>query len=370
MYISWNGGTTWKTLQLNLPKTPITDLKIHQGDLIVATSGRGFWILDDLSILSQYKANKKSFKLYSPDSAYNGSWGSELNINKAEFKGANVFNGVNPANGVVIYYELPKLKKEEDIILEIKNSSGQLVRSITSKKDSLYKKYDGGPTKAPTLDKKQGLNRFVWDMRYGIMPGVPNVYIEANYKRHITPPGIYQLDLKVGDSLISSEAIIKENPLYQNSIEEYRTYDSFMNEMELNLTDMHNKVNSIYLVQKQLKDVIIHLKKKSDKSDLVETGNKLLSELKKWDEEMVQRKSKAYDDVENFPNKFTANYLFLINQSENILPKINQSSLDRKKELDLKWQTLKNQAEKFINSDIPAFNKQLWDAGVGAIKLN
>ena len=85
---------------------------------------------------------------------------------------------------------------------------------------------------------------------------------------------------------------------------------------------------------------------------------------------MVQRKSKAYDDVENFPNKFTANYLFLINQSDNILPRINQSSRDRKLELDAQWQVYKSQAEILIKKEIPAYNKQLWDAGIGAIRMN
>ena len=89
--------------------------------------------------------------------------------------------------------------------------------------------------------------------------------------------------------------------------------------------------------------------------------------MKTWDEEMVQRKSKAYDDVENHENKFTANWLFLINQTESDLPRVNQPSLDRLEELRRQWQPLQAQAKEFLEKSIPAFNKLVWDSGVGAI---
>lgn len=85
---------------------------------------------------------------------------------------------------------------------------------------------------------------------------------------------------------------------------------------------------------------------------------------------MVQRKSKAYDDVENFPNKFTAEYMFLINASESSIPRINQSSRDRRAELDAEWAPLKRQAETWLNETIPAYNKKLWGAGIGAVRIN
>ncbi|MFT7066223.1 MAG: photosystem II stability/assembly factor-like uncharacterized protein, partial [Sediminicola sp.] len=108
IYLSWNGGKNWESFQLNLPKTPITDLKVHNDNLIVATSGRSFWILDDLTAISQYVPSKKGVKILKPSSAYNGSWGSPLSGSTEDFKGTHAFDGINPANGMVIYYELPK----------------------------------------------------------------------------------------------------------------------------------------------------------------------------------------------------------------------------------------------------------------------
>ncbi|WP_282135672.1 WD40/YVTN/BNR-like repeat-containing protein [Seonamhaeicola maritimus] len=370
VFISWDGGQNWKSFQLNLPITPITDLKIHKGDLIVATSGRGIWILDDLTILSQYKGKTGSLKLYKPKNAYRGYWGSQLNNNNNKFKGMSTFSGVNPANGVVIYYELPKFKDSTHIKLEIKNSSGELIRFFTSKKDSLFKKYEGGPPTPSKLDKKEGLNRIVWDMRHKTMPGVQNVYIEGSYKGHLVSPDIYHITLKIGDS-ISSNSVVKivETPFHRFSRDNYKAYDSFMTEMEQNLTDMHKYTNVIFDLKRQLNVTITFLKKTPENKELITEATNLVKKLKKWDDEMVQRKSKAYDDVENFQNKFTANYLFLINQSENILPLINQSSRDRKEELDKKWIMLKEQAKTLIKEDIPDYNKKLWDKGIGAIKV-
>ena len=366
IYISWNGGKNWESFQLNLPVTPITDLMVHKGDLIVATSGRSFWILDDLATLGQYQPRQKELKLFSPEPTYDGSWRSPLNGNSKKFKGTHPFEGVNPANGVVIYYELPKGLDSTNISLEIKDETGKLIRKFSSEKDKTYKKHNGGGAPpAPILSKKAGLNRFVWDMQTGIMPGIPDVYIEANFRGHVVPPGTYTLELRAGDKNSRSTAEIVQMPGLTTTAAQYQEYNSFMNAAERNLTQMHNTVNMLHDARQQLKTLIRTL----DNGAVKTAGEKLIEALDLWDREMVQRKSQAYDDVENFPNKFTAEYLFMINHANSAIPRITQSSRDRKQELDIQWNPLKNQAEEFINEAIPNFNEELWKVGIGAIRL-
>ena len=365
MYVSWNDGAKWEPLQLNLPKTPILDLMVHQGDLIVATSGRSFWILDDLGTLKQFENPKKQAFLYTPEAAYNGFWGSALSRSSSSFKGSQNFTGVNPANGMVIYYELPKLADSVSISLEIRDKKGKLVSSFSSKKDKSYKRWDGGPPPAPVLSKKEGLNRFVWNMGHAIMPGVSNTYIEGNYRGHRASPGDYVLKLKVGEKVLETSGTILEVPTYETKPGQYEAFDAFMDDAEDKLTAMHNMVNKLFKVQKQLKAVL----EKVDDKDLKKEGQELVEALDAWDKDMVQRKSKAYDDVENFPNKFTAEYLFLINASDSSIPRVNQASMDRKAELDQQWIGLKNRGNGFINSKLPAYNKKLWEAGIGAVQL-
>lgn len=364
VYISWNGGQSWETFQLNLPKTPILDLMVHQGDLIVATSGRSFWILDDLGLLKSYQKPQKAAKLYEPEPAYNGFWGSALNGNSSTFKGSQPFTGVNPANGLVLYYELPKLDST-DIQMEIMDANGKLINSFSSKKDKSYKRWDGGPPPSPTLSKKEGLNRFVWNMGHAIMPGVKDTYIEANYRGHRAIPGTYTIKLKVGEQSYETKGVIKEIPSYSIPDSQYKTFDTFMTEMEANVTEMHNMVNSLYGAKKQLEAVL----KKTENEALKKEGKALIEELDAWDKEMIQRKSKAYDDVENFPNKFTAEYMFLVNATDSSIPRVIQSSIDRRNELDKQWAGLKQRGKAFENTKIPAINKKLWEAGIGAIQL-
>lgn len=100
LYVSWNDGKKWEPLQLNLPKTPITDLKVHKGDLIVATSGRSFWILDNITTLAQYKGNSGELKLYQPEEAIHGYWGSPLSRNSSNLSGKPIhLKGSTPPMG-------------------------------------------------------------------------------------------------------------------------------------------------------------------------------------------------------------------------------------------------------------------------------
>jgi len=363
IYISWNGGISWKAFNLNLPVVPITDLRVKHGDLIVATSGRSFWVLDDLELIRQYSA--QSFSLYEPEVAVLGNWSSPLNKTNVKFKGTAPAHGINPANGVVIYYQL---MDTTDVEMKIKDSTGRLVHSFSSIKDKSHKSYPGAPAADPSLPKKEGLNRFVWDMRNKGIIGVPTAYLEGYLKGHKVIPGDYTIELRSGEDEVTGSCTILPNPAYPLSAEQYREYDIYMLAMEKTVTEMHQKVNSIYDLSKQMEDVLKHIDKESE-TELYAGGKGLLAKMKDWDKLMVQRKSKSYDDTGNYPNKFTAEYLFLINQTESEIPRITEPSRERLEELSLQWEVLSVTADEIIETDIPAYNEQLWEAGIGAVRM-
>lgn len=366
MYISRNGGASWESFQLNLPLTPITDLKIAHNDLIVATAGRSYWILDDLNVIREMKKTVDKPQLYTPDDAIIGHWYSDMNSNSAN--GMDPFVGVNPASGLVIYYHLPEgMKEGQSLDLEIRDAQGKVVRRISSKSDPKFIRYAGGPSPEPVLTLEKGLNRFVWDLRHQGMPGIPTAYIEGSFRGHMVVPGTYTLHLKsaLGESSVSAKVL--ENPLFETTKEHYAEYDAFMLKMESELTEMHQMVNTAMDYQNQLKAFLERIEKDDNKRSLKEEGEKLLQAMQAWDEDMVQRKSKAYDDVENFPNKFTANFLFLINQTESQIPKVNQGSKDRYAELSQQWSKLKTEGERLMNTAIPAYNAKLQEAGIGVL---
>lgn len=363
IFISWNDGKKWEPFQLNLPITPITDLKVHRGNLVVATSGRSFWILDDLSLISQYQPKSEN-KIYQPADATYGFWGSPMSGNIDTFGGAGT-EGVNPANGVVLYYQLGKLVDTVELKLRIKNSEGEMIRELSSSAQKGFQRYAGGPSPEPSIPKKEGLNRFVWDMSYPTMPGIPTAYIEASYRGHRVSPGTYTVELTAGDIKLNTEIVILPSPFLDISDADYQEFDQFMKEMEELLTVMHTSTNQLYGYQMQLVDALAEL----EQGDLKAEGTALLEMMRNWDEDMVQRKSKAYDDVENFENKFTAEYMFLINQSNSAIPQINLSSQNRRMELEEQWAGLKERFDVIVDDALPAYNAKLWEAGIGAIRI-
>ncbi len=367
VYLSWDGGKNWSPFQLNLPVAPITDLRVHQGDLIAATSGRSFWILDDLGLLRQYNPKVDSFALFRPEAAMLVNGRSELNSSNPGFDGSNPERGVNPATGAVIYYHLPTLKADDLLVMEIRDAAGNLVRSFSSKADSTFQEYDGGPSAEPVLSKSKGLNRFVWNLRHATIPGIPGAYIESSYSGHKAPPGKYTVTLKSGAQSASTMVEILPNPLYPTDAKTYQEYDALMSRMEAEVTKMHRMVNTLYNKRQQLEGLLATLPADEKYNTLRKEGQDLVKRMQAWDEDMIQRKSKAYDDVENFPNKFTANYLFMINHNESDIPRVNQPTLDRLAELTAEWAALEARGRALLKQDLPALNKRFWDMGVGAI---
>ncbi|MBK7805491.1 MAG: glycosyl hydrolase [Saprospiraceae bacterium] len=367
IYLSWNGGKDWTSFQLNLPVTPITDLKVHKGNLIAATSGRSFWILDDLDLIRQHTTDTNGLVLFQPSGVVIANGYSELDGSSSEFNGTHPTRGVNPATGAVLYYHLPELKPTEHITLEIKDEDGNILRTFSSVKDSVFVSYDGGPSGEPVLTKNKGLNRFVWNLRHATLPGVQGVYIESSYRGHKASPGKYAVTLKSGEQAINKSLEILPNPLYPTDDRTYEEYHTVMKEMEGAVTKMHTMVNVLYAKRQQLEQLLGTLGDDQKFVQIKKDGSSLVQNMKSWDEDMVQRKSKAYDDVENFPNKFTANYMFLMNQTESDIPRVNQPNLDRLKELNMEWSVLETRARLFLEKSIPSFNKQLWEAGVGAL---
>ncbi|RTL60290.1 MAG: glycosyl hydrolase [Sphingobacteriales bacterium] len=366
LYVSWNGGKDWSPFGLNLPVVPITDLKVYRDNLIAATMGRSYWILDDMSLLRQYKKGDSAMTLFQPTPAYLVNGYSDMDNAGNDFKGVTTSYGINPATGVVLYYQLPDVK-DAIVTMEIKDADGNIVRTFSSRADSTYKAFDGAAPRDPVLSKSKGLNKFVWNMRCATIPGVPYADLELGLRGHKVPPGKYTVILKMGTQSVSAAIEILPNPLYATTATEYKEYHSVMGSMEAEVTIMHKMINTINAKREQLETLISNLPADDKFAAVKKDAADLVKKMKAWDEDMVQRKSKTYDDVENFPNKFTSDYLYLINQTESDIARINKPNLDLLKEMNAKWVALKQRGEEILNTNLPALNKQLADAGVGPV---
>ena len=362
IYISFNGGKEWEKFNLNMPSLAVTDLMIKHDDLIIATQGRSFWILDDMGLIRQYDGSNET-ALFKPENLIKGNWYSQLNSNNKGFDGTSSHSGVNPANGIVVYYNINKDDVDKDIRIQIRDEKDHLIREISNDINKNFISYNGGPSKEPVLSNNIGLNRFVWNTRHTSLPGLPYAYIEGGFGGHKAIPGKYKVNLMIGNKNFSSDFEIKSNPNYKITREEYSEFDKHASHMESQFTEMADYVNK----NKDLLDRLSIVLKRIDDRDLIRKGRGLYKKMKDWDEKMMQRKSLAYDDVENFPNKFIADYLFILDEMKGDIPIVTNGVINSMKRLDEKWMSLKDEIVQILNQDLKSYNKELWANGIGAV---
>src|SRR5208283_1799236 len=195
VFVSFDDGAHWRSLQNNLPNTPVHDLVIKNDDLVLATHGRSFWILDDVSPLRQFAASvaNEDVHLYQPATAYR--------VHTGEAPTHFSFVGKNPPNGAVIYFYLKQAPKHE-VTIEILDAAGNVVRTYSSNKAERLEEPLDPDDKKPEkqIKPEEALNRFVWDLRYEEANRVPGYFLwEYNdgAKGPLAPPGNYQVRLNV-----------------------------------------------------------------------------------------------------------------------------------------------------------------------------
>ena len=300
-------------------------------------------------------------KLYNPENSTIGNWYSQLNSNYSD--GTSTFTGVNPANGVVIYYNISEEDENKKVIIKIYDEKDNLVREINSEADKDFITYNGGPSREPVLSNNTGLNRFVWNTRHKSLIGVPYAYIEGRFSGHKAIPGKYKISLEVGDISYTSNFEILKNPNFNVSDKDYAELDKYASHMEKKFNVMADYINNNKQLVDKLKNILGDIEDQAIKN----SGQILLNKMDGWDKKMMQRKSLAYDDVENFPNKFLADYLFILDEIKGDIPNVSEGILKSLESLDKKWDSLKEEIDNINENDIPSFNNELWKSGVGAL---
>jgi photosystem II stability/assembly factor-like uncharacterized protein len=226
VYVSFDDGDRWQTLRLNMPVVSIHDLAIEQDDLVAATYGRSFWILDDITPLRQVSADlaTSGAHLFAPRTA--------VRVRRDENQDTplppEVPAGKNPPDGAIINYYLPA-NSSGDLQLEIRDESGNLVHSYSSAPPP--RQEEDTPFVAEywiahpqPLSKLPGMHRFVWNLRY---TNPPAVHVQSPYNYPIaaivssTPlppegplvlPGKYEVQLKAGGQLLRRTLEVKQDP--------------------------------------------------------------------------------------------------------------------------------------------------------------
>ena len=233
VYLSYDDGGHWRPLQMNLPRTSVRDLDVHGDDLVIATHGRGFWVLDDLASLRQMgpEASPEATRLFKPSLT--------VRVRSARFAGTPLPKdepvAENPPFGARVDYELAAAAKEP-VRLTIRDVAGHLVRSYSSA--DAPPEYDPSTAdRAPewsvvpsTLSAGAGLHRFIWPLRYPAPPSLSggNAYADGVW----APPGRYELELAVDGKLYRQPLTVIPDPRVDLPSDVYTRQFAFAQEVE------------------------------------------------------------------------------------------------------------------------------------------
>ncbi len=278
IFVSFDDGAHWRSLQNNLPITPVHDLVIKNDDLVVATHGRSFWILDDVSPLRQFADSvaQEAVHLYQPATAYR--------VHTGEAPARLSFAGKNPPNGAVIYFylkEAPKPKdrpetkeqaKTDEVKIEILDAAGNVIRKYSSgKSEPLDEPLDPDDKKPEKQIKpEEGLNHFVWDLHYDEANRVPGYFLwEYNdgARGPLALPGNYQVRLTANGKTATAPFEVKIDPRVTTPQGDLEKQFKLQMDVREQLNRVYDAVNQIQDVREQLEG----LKKRVLRSDATKT---------------------------------------------------------------------------------------------------
>ena len=388
LYVSFDDGANWQTMQFNLPVVPITDLAIHkrERELVAATQGRSFWIFDDLPLVHQamdaggFKATGDT-KLFKPKDGYRMPGGGGLNLPDT----ATV--GKNPANGVVVYYSL-KAKPTTDVVLEFFDSNGKSIRKFTGRAPRPQ------PTPAPgtaqvTAPPEQppppagedegffgaaparvttdvGLNRFVWDMRYPEAVRFSGMILWAGETRGPrVVPGNYQVKLTVDGSTMTEKFEVKPDPRLATTAADYAKQLDLSLKIRDKLNETHNAIIQIRDVKKQVDELVKRVGGQS--KPIADAGAALNKKLTEVEEALYQTRNQSSQDPLNFPIRLNNKLAALggvVSRSET---PPNDQSFAVYEELAAQIDAQLQRLAQIMKTDVPAFNQLVRDQNIPAI---
>jgi len=323
IYVSFNSGDSWQSLQLNLPVVPIHDIAVQARDmdLIVATHGRAFWILDDLTPLYQLsdEVAKSENYLYQPRFAYRTT-GYQAKLEPGDPYGSN------PPNGVLINYYF-KDKPKDEVKLEFLDSDGKTLITYSSVKDQKGKAvepskefYENPKPKEIRMDvapADTGMNRFVWDMRYANPVAVEGAIYDGGTPRGVKViPGSYQVRLTVGKFTQTQKFEIKKDPRIETTTDDFKEQLSFVQKASAKFVEVNQAINAIRDMQKQMNAVSDRMKDTSLARTVRDAAKPILDSLSAIESQLIQTKLKSSQDALNYPIKLNDKLLSLINYVE------------------------------------------------------
>jgi photosystem II stability/assembly factor-like uncharacterized protein len=366
IYVSFNDGENWIPLQSNLPPAPAHWMVVqeHFNDLVVATYGRGFWIMDDITPLQQLTSEvlESEVHLFLPRPAYRFRSKSTPMADYLE-----PAKGDNPPYGAFIDYYL-KSRPKGKIQIEILDQKKEVVKTLVG-------------------TNNVGINRLVWNLRYEpseriklrtkpkyadwVDLGKSGWRSYVSWGGPISPlatPGKYTVKLIIDDQEFTQELVVKKDPVAPGIEEDIQKQLKVLLELRENSNEVANMVNRIEWIRKQIYDLFEMLKESKDAEDIMKEGKELDKKLMEVEEHLIQLKlTGGSQDILRWPMKLYGKISMLAGSvASSDYPPTDQA-LEMHQVFKQKIAAYQDQFKELLDKDIPAFDKSLKENDLGGI---
>jgi photosystem II stability/assembly factor-like uncharacterized protein len=301
VYVSFDDGAAWRPLQLNLPIVPVTDLTIADDDLIAATQGRAFWVLDDLTPLRhapELRAGAR-VQVLAPKPTLRLAGGGRGGRGRAGERGARddgppLTRGANPPGGVPLRFWLGDEPGEEPITLEVRDRDGRPIRRFSTKPDT---ERDEG-----RLEAKRGANVHRFDLRHADAHSVPGMILWAGGTGGpLLAPGRYTAVLAAFGEEHPIPFEVRRDPRSSSTDEDLVAQETFLLELRDKLSETHRGIERIRSVRSDLAEARKSVAEDGDGSPVAEAAQQLERALTGVEEALYQTKNQSSQDPLNFP---------------------------------------------------------------------
>ncbi len=355
VFVSFDDGESWQSLQLNLPVTPVTDLMVQEreNDLVIATAGRSFWILDELSPLQQIDDSVKSAKahLFAPRPAYRVERGFSF--------GAPIAVGKNPPAGAMVDFFVDEVTEDRKIGLEVLDGSGAVIRKYPP---------DDPPT-GPAAERnpwkpKAGMNRVSWDLRHESPKRVPGLFSFGGLQGRKVVPGTYQVRLKAGEETRTQTIEVKKDPRLDTPMSAYQEQDEFLKNVANEISAIHEGVIRLRGAREQVQAFLDRTKDREDAAAIQESGKALVGKLDAMEDELIQKRTVDGQTVINFEVQLNHHFIILHGAVDSSEEGLIEGAKVRLADLMGQWNEKKTALDSLLGSELEAFNALVREKGI------
>jgi photosystem II stability/assembly factor-like uncharacterized protein len=356
VWVSFDDGTNWQPLQLELPHVPITDMRVHGNDLVISTQGRAFWILDGLGPLRQIEAKlaEADLHLYEPDPAYRLGGTGEFVPQP----------GPNPPDGAVVYFwleEEPDLESTE-VRIEIVDGDGETLREFSNRQSEESKCYwDAaefhGPKDEPygLLTLKQGMNRVVWNFQRENVECIPG-HFALGWDGPRVAPGSYRVRLRVGDETREARFQVLADPRLEENEQVFIQQQALVTAAYEAVNELHRAVKRIDSVREQIGRNASLANEGSAADPIGGAADAYLTRLADWEARVIQRRRETQQDTIAFPNLLSTQLRYVMGVLDSNDTAITAGSRERLDELLTEWHRRRDELTPLLGGELDSLN--------------